>query len=147
MGHNAWHAGAVGSADGGVGPKAWLGAEARRPAHRVLQSTRRQRRARADDNREGLAGAHNSMTGAGSSSAKERAYPELVRSRRCHLTVLGIAATFVRQLARCRARAMPLPRILAMPLAGTSTLDGALPLASDLLADSSEPPPLATRMP
>ena len=88
--------------------------------------------------------------------AKERTYPELVRSRRCHLTVLAIevggrwsqkAATFVRQLARCRARAMPLPSraaytsalallwsallsfaaarafaagILAMPLAGAS---------------------------
>ena len=44
--------------------------------------------------------------------AKERAYPEFVASRRCHLTVLGIeiggrwsseAATFVRLLARCGA--------------------------------------------
>ena len=106
-----------------------------------------------------------------------------MRSRRCHLTVLGIevggrwsqeAATVVRQLARSRARTMPLPSraaytsalalqwsallsfavarafaasILAMPLAGASNLDGELLLASDLLADSSESPSLATRMP
>ena len=48
--------------------------------------------------------------------AKERAYPEFAASRRCHLTVLGIevggrcsseASMFVRQLACCRARAVP----------------------------------------
>ena len=48
----------------------------------------------------------------------ERTYPELCRSNRCRLTVLALeiggrwsaeAATFVRLLARCRARSAPLP--------------------------------------
>ena len=49
--------------------------------------------------------------------AKERTYPELLRSARCRLVVLGIelggrwsteAAQFIRLLARSRARAAPL---------------------------------------
>ena len=114
--------------------------------------------------------------------AKERAYPELAASRRCHLTVLGIevggpwsseASTFVRQLARCRARAVPASfraactsalalrwsavlaiaaarafaaSLLGLSLAGAGQVDGNMPLMSDLLADSSEVPPLARRM-
>ena len=71
--------------------------------------------------------------------AKETTYPELVNSGRCHLTVLGIeiggrwsaeAATSVRLLARCRARAAP----------------DALAI-SDVLADSTELPLLGSRMP
>ena len=115
--------------------------------------------------------------------AKERAYPELADSRRCHLTVLGIevggrwsseASTFVRQFARCRARAMPAPSraactsalalrwssvlsiaaarafaasLLGLSIASAGNVDGNLPLMSDLLADSSEVPLLASRMP
>ena len=50
--------------------------------------------------------------------AKERTYPELCNSGRCRLVVLGIeaggrwcpeAATFLRLLARCRARSAPPP--------------------------------------
>ena len=50
--------------------------------------------------------------------AKERTYPELMRSQRCRLVVLALevggrwspeASQFVRLLARCRARAVPRP--------------------------------------
>ena len=50
--------------------------------------------------------------------AKERAYPELCGSGRCRLTVVALelggrcsteAATFVRLLARCKARSAPPP--------------------------------------
>ena len=114
--------------------------------------------------------------------AKERTYPELCRSSRCRLTVLAIevggrwsaeAATFVRQLARCKARSAPPPSraaaisaftlrwsallsfaaarsfaasLLSLPLTGTANVDGELPPLSDMLADSASLPPLASRL-
>ena len=114
--------------------------------------------------------------------AKERTYPELCRSNRCRLTVIALeiggrwsaeAATFVRLLARCRARSAPPPSraaaisaftlrwsallsfaaarsfaasLLSLPLTGTANVDGELPPLSDILADSPPPPPLASRV-
>ena len=84
------------------------------------------------------------------------------------------AAEFVRLLARSKARAaLPAQRaactaafvlrwsallafaaartfaasLLSLPLSGTANVDGDMPLLSDVLADSSEQPPLASRMP
>ena len=37
--------------------------------------------------------------------------------------------------------------LLALPLSGTADVDGDIPLLSDVLADSSEQLPLASRMP
>ena len=62
--------------------------------------------------------------------AKERTYPELVSSRRCHLTVLGFASS-----------------LLGLPPASTSNVDGHAPAISDVFADSTDLPPLASRMP
>ena len=83
------------------------------------------------------------------------------------------AATFVRLLARCRARSAPPPSraaaisaftlrwsallsfaaarsfaasLLSLPLTGTANVDGELPPLSDILADSPPPPPLASRV-
>ena len=84
------------------------------------------------------------------------------------------AATFLRLLARCRARSAPPPlqsarkfayvlrwsallafaaarafatSLLSLPLSGAANVDGDPPLLSDLLAEASAPPPLASRMP
>ena len=84
------------------------------------------------------------------------------------------AATFFRLLARCRARSAPPPlqsacisayvlrwsallafaaarafatSLLSLPLSGAANVDGDPPLLSDLLAEASAPPPLASRMP
>ena len=105
--------------------------------------------------------------------AKERTYPELCNSGRCRLVVLGIetggrwsaeAVTFLRLLARCRARSAPPPlqsacisayvlrwsallacaaarafasSLLSLPLSGAANVDGDPPLLSDLLAEPS----------
>ena len=115
--------------------------------------------------------------------AKERTYPELRQSARCKLVVLALelggrwsaeAATFVKLLARLRARAAPASSrgptisafafrwsallsfaaarafatsLLSLPLGGTANVDGESPLLSDILADSSLEPPLASRLP
>ena len=112
-----------------------------------------------------------------------RTYPELCNSGRCRLVVLGIetggrwsaeAVTFLRLLARCRARSAPPPlqgacisayvlrwsallacaaarafasSLLSLPLSGAANVDGDPPLLSDLLAEPSAPPPLASRLP
>ena len=116
--------------------------------------------------------------------AKKRTCPELRQSRRCRLVVLGIecagrwsaeAASFIRLLARCKARAAPhssrtactssyvlvlrwsgllacaaarafLSSLLGLPLSATANVDGDSPLISDLLSDSAEAPPLASRL-
>ena len=82
------------------------------------------------------------------------------------------AAEFVRLLARSRARAAPLAKraactaafvlrrsallafartfaasLLSLPWSGTANVDGDMPLLSDVLADSAEHLPLASRMP
>ena len=84
------------------------------------------------------------------------------------------AATFVRLLARLRSRAVPASSrgpsisaftarwsallsfaaarafaasLLSLPLGGTANVDGEPPLLSDILAESSLEPPLASRMP
>ena len=115
--------------------------------------------------------------------AKERTYPELRQSARCKLVVLALelggrwsteAATFVKLLARLRARAAPAfsrgptisafafrwsalisfaaarafaKNLLSLPLGGTANVDGESPLLSDILADSSLEPPLEGRLP
>ena len=114
--------------------------------------------------------------------AKERTYPEFAAAHRCRLVVLGLevggrwsaeAATFIRLLARARARgAAPSQRaaciaafvgrwsgflsiaaarsfaasLLSLPISSTANLDGDAPLLSDVLADSAESPPLASRL-
>ena len=117
--------------------------------------------------------------------SKERTYPEFGRASRCRLVVLGIevggrwsaeAASFVRSLARARARAaLPLQRaatiaafvgrwsgllsvaaarsfaasLLSLPISNTANVDGEPPLLSDVLADLAdyaESPPLASRL-
>ena len=84
------------------------------------------------------------------------------------------AATFVKLLARLRARAVPAASrgpsisafasrwsallsfaaarafaasLLSLPLGGAANVDGESPLLSDMLADSCLEPPLASRMP
>ena len=84
------------------------------------------------------------------------------------------AATFIKLLARLRARAPPASSrgptisafalrwsallsfaaarafatsLLSLPLGGTANVDGESPLLSDILADSSLEPPLASRLP
>ena len=84
------------------------------------------------------------------------------------------AATFAKLLARLRARAAPASSLgpsisalafrwsalisfaaarafatslLSLPLGGTANVDGESPLLSDILADSSLEPPLASRLP
>ena len=115
--------------------------------------------------------------------AKERTYPELCNSGRCRLVVLGIetggrwspeAVTFLRLIARSRARSAPPPlqsacisayvlrwsallafaaarafatSLLSLPLSGAANVDGDPPLLSDLLAEPSASPPFASRMP
>ena len=115
--------------------------------------------------------------------AKERTYPELCNSGRCRLVVLGIetggrwspeAVTFLRLIARSRARSAPPPlqsacisayvlrwsallafaaarafatSLLSLPLSGAANVDGDPPLLSDLLAEPSACPPFASRMP
>ena len=107
--------------------------------------------------------------------AKERTYPELCRSNRCRLTVIALeiggrwsaeAATFVRLLARCRARSAPpasraaaisaftlrwsallsfaaarsfAASLLSLPLTGTANVDGELPPLSDILRRLASP--------
>ena len=114
--------------------------------------------------------------------AKERAYPELCGSGRCRLTVVALelggrwsteAATFVRLLARCKARSAPPPSraaaisaytlqwsallsfaaarsfaasLLFLPVTGTANVDGELPPLSDILTDSTAQPPHASRL-
>ena len=115
--------------------------------------------------------------------AKERTYPELCNSGRRRLVVLGIetggrwspeAVTFLRLIARSRARSAPPPlqsarisayvlrwsallafaaarafatSLLSLPLSGAANVDGDPPLLSDLLAEPSASPPFASRMP
>ena len=123
------------------------------------------------------AGAHRAAR-----KAKEHTYPELRHSARCKLVVLVLelggrwsseAATFVKLLARLRARAVPpasrgpsiaafarwsallsfaaalafAASLLSLPLGGVANVDGESPLLSDILADSCLEPPLASRMP
>ena len=118
--------------------------------------------------------------------AKERTYHELRQSAQCKLVVLALelggrwsteAATFVKLLARLRARAVPASSrgpsisafasrwsallsfaaarafaasLLSLPLGGAANVDGESPLLSDILADLQDSclePPLASRMP
>ena len=105
--------------------------------------------------------------------AKERTYPELCGSGHCRLTVVALelggcwsteAATFVRLLARCKARSAPPPftsrrhLCLHVPMVGPPVLlfachrhgqcrwDGELPPLSDILTDSTAQPPHASRL-
>ena len=113
---------------------------------------------------------------------KERTYPELLRSERCRLVVLAVkvggrwsdeAASFVRALARAKAREVPVrlrSSLVAVLVARWSALlshaamsafaatftqragalshaDGALPPLGELLADAGEAPLTASRLP
>ena len=113
---------------------------------------------------------------------KERTYPELLRSERCRLVVLAVevggrwsdeAASFVRALARAKAREVPVrlrSSLVAVLVARWSALlshaamsafaatftqragalshaDGALPPLGELLADAGEAPLTAGRLP
>ena len=85
---------------------------------------------------------------------KEATYPELLASARCRLVVIGVevggrwgseAASFLRLLARARARAAPRP--FALPFEVLMSTDGpaccALQLRLPLLTASLPCPPLA----
>ncbi|CAK9000045.1 Trypsin-2, partial [Durusdinium trenchii] len=106
---------------------------------------------------------------------KERACPELTRAARCRLVVLGLevggrwsseAATFVRLLARAKARSFPPPSrpfvaaawerrcgllafaaqrafsasLFTLPAGSGAHVDGAAPLLSDLVVPPAERP-------
>ena len=63
--------------------------------------------------------------------------PLLLHSRRRALPSAPLAFAATRTFAAS---------LLSLPLSGTANVDGDLPLFSDVLGDSSEQPPLASRM-
>eukprot|EP00439_Symbiodinium_sp_Y106_P002280 s7562_g1.t1 len=111
--------------------------------------------------------------GAALAEARRSTYPEFGRASRCRLVVLGIevggrwsaeAANFVRLLALQRAATIAAfvgrwsgllsvaaarsfaASLLSLPISNTANVDGESPLLSDVLADTAESPPLASRL-